>query len=269
VAIDITQLLSFGSPIAAATAVYGLFSFLDNKASDEANQAVAAWMKGESYRRIDLGKAVIGAFDHLYGTPLFRWKAFYRSAILSTSVFVLWNLLIVHGMENHLNINLAPLEFSGLIIIVIIIADYLSLYVIRQCLKGATRSVVLSILISMIFGFLAISIVFELSVIAVLNLDHPNFEEWLFYLNTVLYFWQSRTAIEDYAPVFLVHLWLPLFLIAAMINSGLYAFFRAVGVATWFIKHGDEHPLDAIGIVAAAIVFVAAMILQVATYVLS
>src|SRR5262245_3669600 len=113
-------------------------------------------MKGESYRRIDLGRAVIGAFDHLYGTPLFRWKALYRSAILSISAVLLWYLLIVsRGLVELEKIILT--YFLGLILL-IIISDYLSLYVIRQCLKVATRSVVFSILISMIFGFLAITI---------------------------------------------------------------------------------------------------------------
>jgi hypothetical protein len=261
---ELAKILGLGAPVAAAGAIYWLFSFLDKKASDEANQAVASWMKGESYRRIDLGKAVIGAFDNLYGTPLFRWKALYRSAILSILAFLLWYLLMLGGEIRYLvlkhEISLV-LRTYGQIIIPTIIADYLSLYVIRQCLKVATRSVLLSILISMIFGFLAISILVEILLI----LNDPDVVLWDSLIK-VFDFWQNSLVLIGFAPAFLVHLWLPLFLVAALINSGSRAFFRVAGLAQRFIKHGDEHPFDAIGIVAAILVFVVTMIWKVAVH---
>jgi hypothetical protein len=77
---EIAQLLGFGAPIAAALAIYALFKFLDKKASGAAKEAISAWMKGEEYKQLDLGAAVIGGFDHLYGTPLLRITTFLRSA---------------------------------------------------------------------------------------------------------------------------------------------------------------------------------------------
>jgi hypothetical protein len=63
-------------------------------------------------------------------------------------------------------------------------------------------------------------------------------------------------------PVFFVHLRFPLL----TITYGLSAFFRTVVRAQWFIKRGSSHPLDAIGIVASAVVFVGAAVWQGVSY---
>jgi len=59
-------------------------------------------------------------------------------------------------------------------------------------------------------------------------------------------------------PAFLVHAWLLLLLLGGMITPTLNAFFRAVGCAQWFIKRGSSHPLDDIGMIASAVVFLGA-----------
>jgi hypothetical protein len=203
---------------------------------------------------------------------------------------MLWALFLI-GARDLFNELVFFLGFFGAIIIPTIIADYLSLYVIRQCLKVATRSMGLAILISIFFGFLAISILAYVAALIggslLLLLQNrrglavnpgpilvvPNSEsvmvtiEMYFYgfLWVIYSFWQSGGLIF-FAPAFLVHLWLPLFLVAALINIGLRAFLRAAGLAQRFIKHGDEHPFDAIGIVAATLVFVVTMIWQIAVH---
>jgi hypothetical protein len=57
------------------------------------------------------------------------------------------------------------------------------------------------------------------------------------------------------APAFLVHLWLILFASGALGVRLLNPVFRLVAWAQWFLKQGDRHPLRAIGMVAAAVVF--------------
>jgi hypothetical protein len=69
-------------------------------------------------------------------------------------------------------------------------------------------------------------------------------------------------AIEMASPAFLVHLWLPLFLIGAGMSSGARMFFHAVGATQWFLERGKEHPFDAIGIMASILVFVAVALIQ-------
>jgi hypothetical protein len=86
----IAQLMGFGAWLGAAVSVYFLFRFLDRKASAAATRTIAAWMKGESYRRLDLTATVISSFDLLYGTPLLRVRSFVRSALLSLAGTLLY-----------------------------------------------------------------------------------------------------------------------------------------------------------------------------------
>jgi hypothetical protein len=67
-------------------------------------------------------------------------------------------------------------------------------------------------------------------------------------------------------PAILVHLWLPLLLLAGNITYGINTFFKTVGFAQWFIKRGSSHPLNAIGMVAAAVAFVVAAAWQGISY---
>jgi hypothetical protein len=64
---DIAQHLHWTAPVVAASPIYALFKFLDKKASQAANRAVTAWLKGERYKRIDLMSAVVEGFDHYTG----------------------------------------------------------------------------------------------------------------------------------------------------------------------------------------------------------
>jgi hypothetical protein len=53
-----------------------------------------------------------------------------------------------------------------------------------------------------------------------------------------------------------VYLWLPLFALSMMLAKSLNHLRIAVGGAQWFFKRGKDHPIEAIGYVAAIIVFV-------------
>jgi hypothetical protein len=61
--------------------------------------------------------------------------------------------------------------------------------------------------------------------------------------------------IQVMAPAVFVHLWLPLFALGSFGVRVLYVIFQAVEWAQWFLKQGNRHPLWAIGVVAAALVF--------------
>src|SRR5262245_36530760 len=128
-------------------------------------------------------------------------------------------------------------------------------------LQVARKSVPWSIFISLIFGALAISI--SITVCAIINrfVETPEINREGFFVANY-----QPAIVMTFPPASLVHLWLPLFLIGALLNSGLRAFFRTAGLAQRFIKHGDEHPFDAIGIVAAILVFVVTMIWQIAVH---
>ena len=57
-------------------------------------------------------------------------------------------------------------------------------------------------------------------------------------------------------PALLVLVWLPLLGIGVIGTRALRALLRTVRWAQWFIKQGNQRPLEAIGLVAAAVVFV-------------
>jgi hypothetical protein len=67
---------------------------------------------------------------------------------------------------------------------------------------------------------------------------------------------EQPAIILYFAPAFLVHLWLPLYGLAALCIWLLYPIFRAIRWFQWFLEEGDNHPLRAIGIVATGVVFV-------------
>ena len=67
-----------------------------------------------------------------------------------------------------------------------------------------------------------------------------------------------RVALMPAALV--VHMWLPLFGLCVLLLRGLNYFRLAVGETQWFLKSGQEHPLDAIGYVGAGLVFVATIV---------
>jgi hypothetical protein len=67
-------------------------------------------------------------------------------------------------------------------------------------------------------------------------------------------------------PAMLPNLWPQLMLLAGTTAGILNGFFRAVGFAQWFIKHGTDHPFDAIGMIASAIVLVVVALLQGVAY---
>jgi hypothetical protein len=176
---------------------------------------------------------------------------------------IYWLFLLFSGSS----ILLAPFKILLILLLSTIVADYLGLFIVRGCLTLTTRNLTLAILTSTIFAFLATTALF--------TFFYRVVEEWVMgwppqlmetIEETIVEGWTSPYNRQIMAPAFLVYLWLPLFLIGGLLNSGLNAFFRTGGLAQRFIKHGDEHPLDAIGMVAAAIVFVATVILQVGTY---
>jgi hypothetical protein len=262
--LDLFNYIGLGAPFTAAAGVYWLFHFLDKKAADAPRQAVASWIRGNSYKTIDLGDAFISSFDHLYSTPLFRFRAFGRSARLSLMVFVVYRVfftLLTRGSWANFFAGIATIA------LLIIISDYLSLFVIRRCLVLSKRFPGLSVMLAFIAGAIMISILLVLlraiSDIIFLSRVVPNFDRWAA-LHTFVddlrwgaltYSLTNLHAVLDVLPAFLVQFWLHLLLIGSLITSGLSAFLKATGFSQWFLQRGDEHPFEAIGLAASVFVF--------------
>src|SRR6516165_10867611 len=87
---ELADLLGFGAPFIAAAGIYGLFMFLDSKASAPAKAAIVSWMDGEQYSNFDVKRAILSSFNSIYGQRLFSVKAFLRSAALSICVALIY-----------------------------------------------------------------------------------------------------------------------------------------------------------------------------------
>jgi hypothetical protein len=85
--------LGLVGPFLLAVATYAGFIWLDSNASDEATKFISAWLHGRSFDKLDLGNLIISAFDRTYTSPLFTFRAFRRSAAISATFWLLFNLV--------------------------------------------------------------------------------------------------------------------------------------------------------------------------------
>ena len=97
---ELADLLGFCAPFIAAAGIYGLFMFLDSKASAPAKAAIVSWMDGEQYSNFDVKRAILSSFNSIYGQRLFSVKAFLRSAALSVCVALIY-LALYAGSFNR------------------------------------------------------------------------------------------------------------------------------------------------------------------------
>ena len=87
-----------------------------------------------------------------------------------------------------------------------------------------------------------------------------NYLNYLYVLLTNTFVMPEWRALL--AAAFVVHLWLPLLSVCVGLLRAANYLRRAVGWTQWFIKEGRQQPLEAIGYVAALIVFTGTIIVQ-------
>src|SRR5580704_16626956 len=150
---QIGQTLHLGGTIAAVVAIYSLFKFLDGKASASANKTLLAWLRGEEYRRLDLRNVVVSAFDSLYGAPLLRVRSFLRSAVLSVCAYLIYLMFEVAVITKAFGFEYVLTTLIVVFMLVlpfVILADYISLFIVRRCLTilriNVGEAIVLAIL---------------------------------------------------------------------------------------------------------------------------
>ncbi len=262
------DLVGLGIPFYMAAATYGVFSWLDSNASDEATQVISSWLRGRSHNKPDLGNLIINAFDRVYTSPLLRFRAFRRSATISTIIWFLvifvpflsnlagnWNETLKHPVPS------VPTIFLALFLTVI--SDYISLPFVRWFLGLAQTYPIRASIISSIAGLAVVTTSFFVLLYLTILLI-----EWYFDVSADILIWALKTQLQTFllglielmSPAFIIHLWLPLFALSSLAVKFVFLIFRAVEWAQWFLKQGDAHPFRAIGIVATIIVFGSAML---------
>jgi hypothetical protein len=277
--------LGLARAYAPAAAIYGVFLWLDRKASQAARAGFAKWTRGEQRDQLDLTSLAVGAFDHLYGYPLLSLRAFGRCALISIVLWFTWFLpieLYRHDVvnafydifvDNRLGQRSASTITFFVVLFINIISDYISLFFVRKCLTYTARNIIFSLLLSLIVGVIIIFIAYtaayraQMSIrfgTAFFGLTLNDLQEELGYL---LYYDPVKLTLSPAA--FFVHLWLPIFAIGALLLRALQIHRYLTGRAQWFMADGDSHPIEAAGAVVAGLTFVGAAATQIVSRILS
>ncbi|MEZ2142645.1 hypothetical protein AAE026_10075 [Bradyrhizobium sp. DN5] len=235
-----------------ASLAYGLFHWLDENASDEAKAALARTMRFKDYKNEQVASALVEVFDRIYTYPLLSWRAFFRSFLFTTVVFAIY--LFEFVSLPPVSRYLVAVEFFNLLFNVF--SDYLSLFVIRPLLTRSGTKPVVGLALGTVSGA---AIVLGANTLRTLFIPlyqlHFDFSHWAFMLR--LFFHSLFSFALEYAwPAMAVFVWLPLFALGILIVRLLTPLTWIVGRTQWFLKEGKEHPLKAIGYVAAVVVFV-------------
>ena len=271
---ELLKLLGFTTPLIYAAAAYGFFHWLDENASDEAKVALARTMSLKDYKNEQVASALVEVFDRIYTYPLLRWRAFFRSVLITTVISVIWvfefmpyfltkvcaAVAAVPSLREEMievcntGVGFWPILIGTTPLLVFNVpSDYLSLFVIRPLLIRSGTKPVISLILGAVSG--------AAIVLAVNSLRS--------FLNGLVLAAVDKTAPSPYDlimpdspfslllawPALAVFVWLPLFALGIVIVRLLTPLSWIVGRTQWFLKEGKEHPLRAIGYVAAIVVF--------------
>jgi hypothetical protein len=266
------DLLGLGVPFYLAAVTYAVFAWLDNNASDEATQVISSWLHGRFHNKPDLGNLIINAFDRIYTSPLLSFRAFRRSATVST---IIWLLMIILSFSYVFRPWVGYPFFLSTVftellpgLFLTIMSDYISLPFVRWFLNLAKTYPIAASLLATTVGLMVIAISFFTFLSLVFIAPELMSHDFSILLYTLVFMFTSlklKMLIALNYPMrsaFVIHLWLPLFALSSLLAKLVFMIFRAVEKAQWFLKQGDAHPLKAIGVVATIIVFGSAMLVK-------
>jgi hypothetical protein len=259
------QALGLATPGVYAIAIVGGFAWLDGRASDEAKTALMNWLQSKQYDAAAIGDATIEMFDRVYTNRLLSWRAFARSAVISTCLAIIFLYETYSGKESDLNSLINPPDLKtfenalvsfGDSVISNIVSDYVSLFAVRHLLVLARARPLFALWIGPVVGIF---------IVAVLNFLLGGilmdwYLHWRGIVPETVGFWKTLYGVffltitvpewrDLLIAALVVHLWLPLFAIAAGLVS-------ALRWTQWFLRDGRQRPYQAIGYLVAAMVLV-------------
>ena len=254
---DVLRLLGFSTPLIYGAATYGLFHWLDEKASDEGKAALSEALRIKDYDSKRLALALVEVFDKLYTHPLLRWRAFLRSVAFTLIVFVAF--LYEYGVLSRVVYRASSRPIMASILAVNVMSDYCSLFVIRKWLiLCGSRPFVALLGGSLIGGLIVMAGTFargalgfvaagwQLGALALLTTVGPQELARVFF---------TSLTIDYSIPAAVVFAWLPLFALGIFVLRLAKPTTAAVGKVQWFLKDGKQHPLEAVGYIAGIAVF--------------
>lgn len=255
------ELLGVWTPFVYAAATFYLFHFLDARASDYAKTEIGRWLAAEKYREGHAAKAVIEVFDRFYTRPLLGWRAFARSAAISilvgsVVVYEMYPLMFwVARHEPVLRNQWAAQLLTN------IMADYFGLFLIRRALVLGRKWPITTLILSPLLGACVVTIAYLMNDVGGYSWSKGVFH--FRYLGEDLVWWYhaianpAGTSRVLLLPAFAVYLWLPLFALGLLGTRAFNGWRWAARLLLPFLKDGGQHPLQAVGYVAALIVFLA------------
>jgi hypothetical protein len=257
--------LGLGMPFGIAGATVALFTWLDKHASTDANSAKAEWLRGESYKTLDFSRGILAAFDRLYTRPLFSRRALFRSGSISVFAYLIFSSHYIYNgaSDKHVRYNVV---LSALVapLLVTIVADYISLFVVRKRLSYAGARPILSFVIAIAAAVMIIAFIYALIFAAALLLVGENgwFNVFWDFEHIGASFFVFLLDEHVFTSTMLIHLWLFLFIIGSIGFRSVALGIKAITWMQWFLRGGQKHPLRAIGLVAGSIVFTVGAIVE-------
>jgi hypothetical protein len=262
------QLLGFGTPILYAAATYGFFHWLDKRASGQAKNAISEWIKTSNYDERRVVSGMVEVFDTIYTYPLLRLQPFIRVVIASLILHV--SIIAILDPIIFTVLTMAP-EFRLQILLQLvsnIVSDYFSLFLIRHWLLMSAVRPIFALMTGPVIGLAVIMAVYLVTDVGLFSIQTSTFSV-RYFLDDIIQWWTqvlpnpAGTRRLVLLAALAIHLWLPLLALGMLTIKVLTSFVRAVRTMQWFIKRGRDHPLDAIGMVAAVIMFVATLVLRI------
>jgi hypothetical protein len=140
------------------------------------------------------------------------------------------------------------------------VSDYASLFVIRPMLIRSGTKPVIGLSLGAVTGVVIVSAVSTtrliLFTIFTILSGEAGWENIMFWPAMVSYLVPSWRNWFFAFPAMAVFAWLPLFALGILTARLLTPLSWIVGRTQWFLREGKEHPLKAIGYVAAVVVFI-------------
>jgi hypothetical protein len=265
---EVLKLLGVTTPFIYASAAYVFFHWLDRKASGPAKRAISGWLEPREYDKAAVAAAIVELFDRVYTRPLLTWRAFSRSTIITFAVMVVSFYELVSLPNPKVWDGSATMNTAiAIFIITNLVSDYIALFVVRALLVTMGLKPFKALLVGPTVGIcLVILVIAARDTFTVLITGSPSsaFTSAQSYIESTLFYMRS---LDEYRAMSLaalaVHLWLPFLASCIGLLKALQYLLLTVDRMKWFIKQGKQHPLDAVGFVAAPVVFIGAVAVQI------
>jgi hypothetical protein len=274
---ELLRLLGLGTPVIYAAAIYGLFHWLDANVSEGGKEAISRLLDLKDYDSKQVSAAFVEVFDRLYSSPLLSTRAFLRSSVITlvtSGIFICESAwfrdLFVFFFKAWIEgwIFWAVLGTTIVSLVVNIVSDYASLFLIRAWLTRAMSRPAATLLIAAMIGAFIIvtTFAFRFTLAGLLQMNVGVLSRNVLATAEDVsphMLWEAYVPALLFFPGIVVFAWLPLFAIGIVFLRIINPLSVAVRKAQWFLKDGKDHPLDAVGYVAAAIVFAVLVVWQV------